>query len=183
MVGSEVTARLRAGWALPMEISKVVQTLAAAGLGAGFYSLWTAQRYVKNRSFDPRYRPAYLTRWFMGLVAGTILGLAVEIPALKKFDSVLLALVGGWSADAVAQILQRLSDTLVAAVKGDPAEQSKAERERYESRADILLATSQLETLRELGEVRHAAIAAGLDRTSPILTALERAEARLSQDG
>ena len=99
--------------------------LASAGLGASFYGLYTAARYIQRRTFQPVYNQTYITRFFLGLIAGYILA---QLPVGGSTDGVGLeqqglALVGGFSAEAVAQILRRFADTLVAAVRGSGEDQ------------------------------------------------------------
>ncbi len=96
--------------------------LAAAGLGAAFYSLFSAYRYIVERTYDPRYNVHYFARMILGLMAGYILAsfgssLLTGDLAVQLGTSV-LAIVGGYAAEAVAQILKRVSDTLVTLVRG-----------------------------------------------------------------
>lgn len=107
----------------------VINILFAAGLGAGFYSLTTSRRYILNRTFDPSYNQIYYIRFVLGLTAGTILGyfggtglFAKNITENSQLVSGIsigvLSIVGGYSADAVAKILQRIAETLVTLVQG-----------------------------------------------------------------
>jgi len=53
--------------------SKQWNWLFGAGLGAAFYTLFTAHEYVRKRTFDPRYNSVYLIRFVLGVIAGLIL--------------------------------------------------------------------------------------------------------------
>lgn len=124
----------------------VIQLIFAAGVGAGFYSLWTAHKYIKNRTFDPQYNQLYLIRFVLGIVAGTILGYSMTdifAGTAGQLQPSLLAIVGGYSADAVAQILQRLADTLVTIVKGNDSDSNEVERAKIRSKLNE--ETSKLE--------------------------------------
>jgi hypothetical protein len=104
----------------------------AAALGAVFYVLFTALNYVKDRTFDPRYTPLYVIKFALGVFAGLILAIVLAAPLFNKNGTIsslgpaVIALLGGFSTEAVYQILQRLVDILVAAVRGDNSDAAKA---------------------------------------------------------
>ena len=90
--------------------------LSAAGIGGTFQALFTAQRYVADASYDPRFDGSYWILIALGLVAGLLLSVLVpvsmesaESPTLAK---PVLALLGGFSSGLVYRILQRLVDTI-----------------------------------------------------------------------
>jgi len=117
---------------LHTSIPPFVQIIGAAGLGITFQSLYTAHKYLKNSTYNPAYNQAYLINFALGLFAGSILGLFGQelFPAgssALNYQPNALALVGGFSAEAVAQILQRVSDTLVTAVRGTQKDKSEAD--------------------------------------------------------
>jgi hypothetical protein len=105
-----------------------------AGLGAAFYVLLKTHEYLVTRTFDPKYNNAYLTRFVTGMVAGVILSNLLGFWVGNKSSSFLqlspgvAAIIGGFSAEAVEQILQRMADLLVATVKGDGSAELKAEQ-------------------------------------------------------
>jgi hypothetical protein len=111
---------------------KELNWLFAAALGAVFYVLFTAHDYVKNRTFDPRYNSLYLIRFVLGVLAGLILANVVAAPLLNKNETLrslgpaVIALLGGFSTEAVYQVLQRLVDIMLAAVRGDGSDAAKA---------------------------------------------------------
>lgn len=99
--------------------------LSAAGIGATFQALFTAQRYVADSNYDPRYDGSYWILIALGLVAGLLLSVLVPIqlssassPSMAK---PLLALVGGFSSGLVYRILQRLVDTVDSLFQPRPA--------------------------------------------------------------
>ena len=115
-------------------VREVVPLFLAALLGSSFSALFTANRYVVARTFDPRYETTYWSRLWLGVVAGTLLALFVKGGAAAGEDSAVLqgigplaaALLGGYSAEAVDRVLRRLAETLVVLVRG-------SEKERLES--------------------------------------------------
>jgi hypothetical protein len=109
--------------------------VAGAGLGACFYILMKLQPYLENRSFDPKYNSAYVTRFVIGMVAGVILayvwaylftGQAANTSPLRNLSPGIIGILGGFSAEAVQQILQRLVEVLLSLVRGDNSAQVQA---------------------------------------------------------
>lgn len=99
--------------------------LFSAGLGAYFYSLYTANKYVVTRTFDPTYVTFYYNRIIIGIIAGIILANLIIPPQTNgsfNINTSIIALLGGFSSDAVLKILNRLVAMLVTLVKGDSSE-------------------------------------------------------------
>ena len=98
--------------------------LGAALLGACFSQLYTASKFVVDRTFDPASGNRYMTKVVLGAISGMILANfstymgGPDGGALKTLAPSALALVGGYSADAVNSILKRFADTVTAAVRG-----------------------------------------------------------------
>lgn len=126
---------------IPSGNSFDLSVLMGACLGAFFYLLIKLQPYLENRSFDPKYNSAYLTRFVTGVVAGVILAyVAAAIfrrggestpgtgigEAIKSLSPAIVGIVGGFSAEAVEQILQRLVEVLLSLVRGDNSAQVEA---------------------------------------------------------
>jgi hypothetical protein len=95
--------------------------LEAAILGAGFYSLFTGYQYISNRTYEPGYNIIYLVRFFLGIVSGMVLS-SFELGLPPQYSKIVLGLIGGYSAEAVNQILLRVTEILIAAVKGSGKE-------------------------------------------------------------
>ncbi len=97
--------------------------LSAALLGASFNALFIASPYIRDRTFDPRYIPVYTVRLVLGLIAGFILAnigkeLLTGDTMLAKLGTGMIGLLGGYSAEAVRAVLDRLVEVMLAAVKG-----------------------------------------------------------------
>jgi hypothetical protein len=114
-----------------------INVFAGACLGGSFYVLIKTKPFLSNRSYDPKYNASYISRFITGVIAGVIL--AYGLPGLLGADGIntvltgtltpgVLGILGGFSAEAVEVILQRLVDIILAAVRGDGtnAIQSKA---------------------------------------------------------
>lgn len=123
-------------------IAPSLMTIAAAGLGSGFYGLYTAFRYIVRSTFDPKYSQTYFVRFFLGLASGVILGyfgknLLADGTAetAKLLAPPVLALLGGYASEAVSQILSRLAETLVTLVRGGATEAVQAKEAELKAKA------------------------------------------------
>ena len=129
-------------------LTMIIGITGASGLGSSFYALNAASEYLKNRTFDPLYNQAYLVRLCIGLCAGLILALfAKDFGIDVGIEQNGLALVGGYSAEAVIQILQRVAETLVAAVRGSGKEQAKAKAEKEFAKKKVNIGSALQEAL------------------------------------
>ncbi len=117
-----------------------INFLAAAALGSAFAGLITASDYLKNRTFNPQYVPVYVLRLLIGLLAGMILanigsGLIESDATIAKLGPGIIALLGGYSAQAVQGILDRLVEVLTTLVKG---KDDAAAQQRLLAAKDVL---------------------------------------------
>lgn len=135
-LSSGINPHSMAGDILTMSGTELLQVLvfilAAAGMGACFQSLFTAQRYVADGTYDERYDSSYWTRIALGLTAGLMLAELIPIqdaggaspsPLMGK---PLLALLGGFSASLVHRVLAKLVDTVESLFTGDPRDRVAA---------------------------------------------------------
>jgi len=131
---------------------ELVQIFAAAGLGITFQSLYTANKFLKTATYDPKHDQGYIINYALGLFAGCILGYFGKELLQNGSESVMLAapalaLIGGYSAEAVAQILQRVSETLVTMVRGSNDEKSQVYADKKINENTVELAGQLTETL------------------------------------
>lgn len=119
----------------------------AAALGAVFYVLFTAHGYVKDRTFDPRYNAVYLIRFVLGVLSGLILAIVLERfmksspnNTVSNLGPSVIALLGGFSTEAVYQVLQRFVDMLLAAVRGDDSDAAKTKASQAAQKELLALA-------------------------------------------
>ena len=114
--------------------SEFLNWVSGSGLGASLYVLTKVQPYLQNRSYDRKYSSTYICRFVIGVVSGVILAQISNalVPAansdnlIHKVGPGVIAIIGGYSAEAVQLILQRLADVISAAVRGDSGEETKA---------------------------------------------------------
>jgi hypothetical protein len=117
------------GWPLLVSLCFL---LTAAAMGSLFHALFTAQRYVAEGTYDPRYDASYWIRIGLGVVAGLLLSVLVPIDAganAATMTKPLLALLGGFSAGLVHRVLNRLVDTVESLFQGDRRDLQKQQNE------------------------------------------------------
>ena len=166
--------------------------LSAAGLGGTFWALFTAHRYIVAGTYDPRYTIVYWARLCLGVMSGVILGAFVftrfpdnAITATHGavfFTSSLAALLGGYSADAVNRILQRLVQALVTLVRGDGAEAQAARERELHSEHRRRLQASRARIAQRLFEVRNSLEKGDSQAASAALDELARSLAGQAAD-
>lgn len=132
--------------AIPDPFLLLINVVSGASLGASFYILLKTQSYLVNRSFDPKYNAVYYTRFITGVISGVIMATALDkvlSDGLGKGMATLtpgvLAILGGYATEAVEQILQRLVDIILAAVRGDGSAEVKAKSaaDQLEKNAEV----------------------------------------------
>jgi hypothetical protein len=143
------------GSGIPLVINELF-LLAAAGIGASFAALFTANRFIAEGTYDPKYESSYAVRFVLGLIAGIVLAELVPVQGEgKDFTRPLLALLGGFSASVVYRVLNRLVGALESLVSGDSTNSTAATRRAAIAEAaqqrvqEQLKLTSGLVTLRQ----------------------------------
>ena len=127
----------------------VVETflVAASAVGATLANLKRLNRYISDCNYDPRYDSSYWTRLVMGLISGVILSQVVfgafvgpdgagasgaaNAPAgsaLLGFGQPILAILGGFSADLVHDVLTHLIGVIGNALGLRKPDQVRPER-------------------------------------------------------
>jgi hypothetical protein len=107
---------------LPLLLNELFY-IAAGGLGAAFYALFTAYRYIAAGNYDTTYESSYWIRFILGLIAGVLMPALIPL-GKGNATRPLLALLGGFSAAMLYRILQRLVQAVESLVVGEdkPAE-------------------------------------------------------------
>jgi hypothetical protein len=101
--------------------------VAASAVGATLANLKQLNRYISDCNYDPRYDASYWSRLVMGLISGVILSQVVfgslvggdsinasqaSGGALEGFGQPILAIIGGFSAEPVHDILTHLINVI-----------------------------------------------------------------------
>jgi hypothetical protein len=132
---------MKFGLVIGKQATDCLVSLSAALLGSYFYSLYTANKYFINRTFDRKYVTYYNVRIVIGMIAGFILANFVSFDkfnnaSLNSLSFILLAIIGGFSAEAVMVILKRIMATLVTLVKGDMNDILESKEREYKEKAE-----------------------------------------------
>ncbi len=129
------------GYGMPLLLEELF-LISAAGLGASFLSLFQANRYIVEGTYDPKYVPSYWIRYVLGIISGIILAQLIPIDqsgTTIKLAKPTLAMVGGFSAAVVYRILNRIIETIESLIRGDSksiiAAQEQAAKARFAEQA------------------------------------------------
>lgn len=133
----------------------------AAALGASFYVLFTAHRYVVRRTFNPEYSSVYVIRFGLGVVAGVILASIFDPETIMRNQTSLstigpgvIAILGGYAAEAVQLVLRRLVDVLLTVVQGDTRSQIEASEEKKDAERKAALVAQGANVVKLLAALR-----------------------------
>lgn len=129
--------------------------IAMAALGAGFYNLFEAYKYLTEGSYDNKYDAIYWIRFILGVVSGVMLAQFIltdttSIDSAYVFTKPLLSFLGGFSARVVHRILTRLVEALEAFIDGSAKEVAEAQRNVFETKLQ-----NQLQELNRGQETRN----------------------------
>lgn len=100
--------------------------LCSAMIGSSIANLFKLYHYVSSAQFERRYEVSYQVRFFLGIAAGLILAELVPNSFGDEFTKPLVALLSGFAARAVEEVLNRLVETLRTLVNGRPYNTSDA---------------------------------------------------------
>ena len=111
--------------------------LTSASLGASFSTLFQANRFIINNTFDPKYESSYWIRYVLGIIAGIMLATIIPMPDnIGKLDNAnaqlviasrpLLAMLGGFSSALVYRILYRMVFAVESVFIGKQSDQVEA---------------------------------------------------------
>lgn len=116
-----------------------VYLLLAAGLGVLFSQLYRINRQIARGQYDLADDAVHVTTVVLGLIAGVVSAMFLadvlkNTDGSERFSQPLLAMLGGFSAPAVHNIVSRFVDALGALVGGDPREQTAVEMQEAVTR-------------------------------------------------
>lgn len=142
---------------LPL-LKNLIFYISAAGLGSSFAALYKANSYITKRTFDPTHQTSYWIRFFLGLISGLVLAVMIspdcdtsqaskvgqnsDLLFDPKLFRVIVAMLGGFSADLLYTILTRFVETVESLFKGS----TKNLVEMKQQEAETLLEASQLQS-------------------------------------
>jgi hypothetical protein len=145
---------------LPLFIN-LVFFLSAAGLGGAFSSLYKANRYITDGTFDPNYHASYWIRFFLGLIAGLILAVVISDKAIQSdflepgVIRPLLAVLGGFSADLVYTFLYRMVESIKSLFQGSTEAIVRVNKEEMRAQLDNAKVLNQLKLAGNLVKIQQ----------------------------
>lgn len=151
------------GWSL---LVNEIFLVAAAAVGASFYSLFQANSFVSKGTFDPIHESSYWIRLVLGIMAGTILALLIPIEEyLKTADGTqsswnglgkaTLALIGGFSSTLVYRVMNRLVAAVESMVRNDMSATLALQQQTYNSRLDAMQTQTRLDLAKKVAEAQQ----------------------------
>ncbi len=128
----------------------------AAGLGASFAALFRANTYVVAGTYDPKFEATYWANVVLGVIAGLLIATLVPFESDKghmDFGAPLLALLGGFSATVVYNILSKIVDSL-GAIFATNDKQSAAEKLYALAKSEMSETTLKQQYAKQLIEIQ-----------------------------
>ncbi|OGS92650.1 MAG: hypothetical protein A2061_07185 [Gallionellales bacterium GWA2_59_43] len=159
--------------------------LAAAGLGAGFAALYKANSFIMQGTFDPSYHASYWIRFCLGLISGLVLSVMASDNVLSSaqgaatatldaasavattstmesngfldpaFIRPMLAMLGGFSAELLYTILNRLVETVGSLFQGSTKNLLEMKQQEAEARLAANKTQSQIELAARLVKLQQ----------------------------
>lgn len=117
------------------QVSVSLFLLSAAAIGGSFANLYKAYQFVDKGTFDPNNTTTYWINFALGLIAGFVLSELVSLDVETTTSRPLLALLGGFSANAVYKILSKMVEAVGAIVEGDASAQVAASQATIRAKA------------------------------------------------
>lgn len=134
----------------------------AGTLGAAFYNLYCAHTHIVERTFDRAEINRYIIRFFLGMVAGMVLGhFGGEVinnfsqdESTLTFSRAFLALLGGYAVESVNLILLRVAEAISTIFRGSTAELLQAKDAELSTRVEKATGEQRVKFLQELAALR-----------------------------
>lgn len=142
-----------------VHILENIQYVVLALLGAVFSIMYKANLYVVTGTFDKKYVPSYWSQLIMGVIAGYFLANFIPDDGviynnLKEYSKPTLAVLGGFSAELVYRILNRLVDALQSIFKGTEQKSELTTRKEIQNEMDDELRRWQYKAIKGLSDIR-----------------------------
>lgn len=121
------------------QLIRILFLLSAALLGAAFAALYRINHFIAQNRYDPTHDAAYWVNITVGAIAGLILSTMIPIEQSVQSDLAkpLLAMLGGFSAEAVYKILSRMVESLSSMVGADHGALSEMAERQHKSHIAI----------------------------------------------
>lgn len=143
--------------------------VSAAALGAAFYALFEAYKYVSAASYDSKYDSIYWIRFVLGVVSGVILAQFLFVGDSGISDTTsgnmaiitykpLLAFLGGFSSRVVHKILESLVDSIETFISGSARDAVAAREAAAKTATENKIKSLQEENARQEAANRLASV-------------------------
>ncbi len=139
----------------------VMFRLAAAGLGASFYALYKAKKYVANNTFNPSYEGTYWTEFVLGLMAGLIFSTLLDgqntgasVGGTVMMGKIAVALLGGFSSTVVYEFMNRTVTSLSSIFKPDVSKVLEVEVKNIRADVENVFAQKKQTILNHLSDLQ-----------------------------
>jgi hypothetical protein len=136
----------------------------SASLGASLYSLFSLHQHIRDMTFDSKYIIKYITRFTLGVIAGYVLAAFFADQVGKdgasafgekfKISYTSIALLGGYSAEAVNKILKRFVEMIVTMVQGGAEHAVKVREKEFEAVLKQIEIENKTQMLLKFSELR-----------------------------
>ncbi|MGZ5613801.1 MAG: hypothetical protein ACXWE2_04010 [Methylobacter sp.] len=147
------------------QLARLIFYVGAAGLGASFTALYTANAYISKGTYDPCYQSSYWIRFLLGIIAGLLLSLLVSAESIQNDGMLstgivrpLLAILGGFSADLLYTFLNRMVETFKSLFEGSAqnmldakAQEAKAKLTGLEIEKKMQLTQNLIQMQQQIG--------------------------------
>lgn len=135
--------------------------IAASAIGVSFNNLFKARQFVIEGTYDPKYNTTYWMRFVLGLTSGYILAEVITLDFDATFQKPLLALVGGFAADTVYNILERIVEGVRAIVRGGLSERLASMKAEHKAELDHQIVTQNFDIAKKTMAMRDEMKKAG----------------------
>lgn len=147
------------------QLARLIFYIGAAGLGASFTALYTANNYISKGTYDPCHQTSYWIRFLLGIIAGLLLSLLISEQSIQNSEMLskgvirpLLAILGGFSADLLYTFMNRMVDTFKSLFEGNvenildaKAQEAKAKLAELEIERRMKLSQKLMDLQQQLG--------------------------------
>lgn len=147
------------------QLARLIFYVSAAGLGASFTALYTANAYISKGTYDPCHQSSYWIRFLLGIIAGLLLSLLISEKSIQEDGMLskgiirpLLAILGGFSADLLYTFLNRMVETFKSLFEGSSqnmldakAQESKAKLAELEVERKMHLTQNLIQMQQQIG--------------------------------
>lgn len=156
------------------QILRLIFLLSFASIGGAFYALFKMNDTLSKQTFDPSLSYTYWTRFVLGLVSGLLLSemfagliepqqLAGHVDGsdddlLNSFSFLMkpiLAIIGGFSADLVYRILNKLVSSIETTFKGDVEDVAAQKEEQTRIEAKGKSDKQKMQTAQQLMQLKQ----------------------------